>query len=423
MKNLTHVGTRKLLAACALVALTAAESACLQGESGGTPSSLGDSSQASFAVPVTASPGGGACGRSAKSDGWSMRVDRVSDGVVVSPPFAEPVKLVARDGAYVPESSQLELDASTSSDIQLESWSRLSLDFAAASGSGQGRMDYGADIASSCDLSASIALANDVTPPKLTARSPDLFASAVLPWEPRTLEASEPYEGTMDTSALFGASAPRPTFTPLTTHAFAPAKERGVVMFLGDWDRAPSLTVTTPVVVDPSGNASAPTTVQFGGATVAARASASLAWPLVGAAPFTWGGAASTDGCETGETCFRIHAERFPCDSGSIGGLATRLSPGRTLHVRLRAMGTRSLIQMAVPGRAPQFLDAPSVQKGADSGWIDVRAPIPDGAPEVGIAISAGGTGAAISAYGKGWCFSSDATDETLLVERIETLP
>ena len=309
-----------------------------------------------------------------------------------------------------------------------------------------GRSDETAgDVAIEYQLVGTMTLTADTTAPTMRAIANAPFATVSLPWDARVAQASEPYEEHLTLDALVGSghAAADFTLTPLAESLWhGTEKERGVSFVARDWDAVADLAFTPPLLTDLAGNKSAGVgALPYGGVKVVPHGIGTWAADDGKPAAFLWGTAAvTTTGCASG-SCVAIGPFdlSYAC-SASQGGLATRLTgSGSGRMVRVRAIASPTVAgsggppskqflywTFTSPGQAPptsmqvsSALWGTAAADGSyDTGWQWFLAAGPTSGPEVGIALSAGGTGSVSCGGSSG--FTPPPYRTTVFVQQID---
>lgn len=335
--------------------------------------------------------------------------------------------------------------ATSSGGATWETWKSVTLNFDAAGrpvdGTMEGELSVSeGDVIWMGALTAKVTFAPDETAPTFRASSSAGFASVALPWDDRTIEASEPYANTLNLPAFLGKDAGKWRATPLTQKTWVGDTTRGYLLRLLDWDAPLPLSVATPAASDLEGNVAANAgSMKLEGRSVARRAVPYLRFDDYAGAATSWGAAKPSTSCRSGTSCIEIGPFRASyCNTGSKGGIATRL-PGGTgiVNATVRMTGKRiasygggsvppGMIKLAVarPGEVPVVapdsdLHPTITDGGLDTGWVKISAVAPGGS-ETGIALGVGGTGVASGCYGYPM---PEEWELTVYVDAIEMMP
>jgi hypothetical protein len=275
---------------------------------------------------------------------------------------------------------------------------------------------FAGDVGTSGTATATITLAADAVAPTWRASAAASFANRALPWDARTVEASEPYEGQADFATLFpGAARADFDVTPFATAAAwgAPAttRERGVTLVAKRWDAVAALRARGAPVVDVAGNVALAAELPFDGIGVDSMAASSLPAGAAGGRP--WGDVKGQSDCGDGKPCLVVGPfQQSYCGGGSAGGVAARLRGAghATFRVRITAKsdfgggpaGQNVLHVLATnPGSKPAtdtlaFPTTASADGTYDTGWKTITVTTPNAtASETGVAVGAGGVGSA----------------------------
>jgi hypothetical protein len=309
------------------------------------------------------------------------------------------------------------------------------------------------DVAWDGTVTATVAFDRDTIGPSWRWSGATPFATVTLPWDPRTVEASEPYEESIGIDRMIAGSIDPSAVdaTSITSAAHGETRDRGATFTLIDWNLSGSLGATEALVHDFANNVTTftkPSTF-IPGVDVALRSTPSWGPADGGAAATTWGSTSIVEadcaGCEPEMVLGPVHAGG--CAPGSEGGLAIRLPASGPYLVRLSVhakpppypspepppgVSTFLHVQLVNPGKNPIDVDlssvkwpsTPATDGSYDSGFVDVYA-TPSGAfPETGIAISAGGLGTTNPCFGGGGGPAVPATWSGLVtVEHIVQAP
>lgn len=275
---------------------------------------------------------------------------------------------------------------------------------------------FAGDVGTTGTATATIALAADTVAPTWHANAAASFANQALPWDARTVEASEPYEGQAAFETLFpGAARVDFDVTPFATAVAwgspATTRERGVTVMARRWDAVAPLRARGAPVVDVAGNLAVVGDLSSGGIGVDLLAASSLPAGAAGGSP--WGDAKTLSDCGDGKPCLVIGPFRQSyCGGGSAGGVAARLRGAGHASFRVRLTARSSYgggpsgqavahVLATNPGAKPAtdtlaFPTSASPDGTYDTGWKTISVATPNAAAsETGIAVSAGGVGSA----------------------------
>jgi hypothetical protein len=273
---------------------------------------------------------------------------------------------------------------------------------------------FSGDVGMNGTAEARFTITPDRRAPTWRAEASASFASVALPWDVRTILASEPYEETLHLASMHATSTVEvtPIATAILWGTSPRDRQRGLSIRAGDWDSAPGLRVSPDVVRDFAGNAAATSAPTGFGGVVVKLLESSVLEPNEGLAT-TWGATKVTKDAD-GKAVYAIGPFTHSyCSRRSAGGLAARLVGSGAASVLVRAVATPKglgggglpvsqvvYVQTATIG-APPRTDGSAVKwpttAGAggvfDTGWTTVTLATPGSGAETGVAVSAGGTG------------------------------
>ena len=424
---------------------------------------------ASYTMRITASTrtwssGGPSPEPGDPTSGWSGRLDLDPGGrgapahAVMLPTFDDGTTLEAPSGntiTFTAKDALLRISGYGGFQNVSDSYDTFTLqvssDGTPYAGTLSGRtMATSGDVAWDGKVTATVAFEQDGVGPTWRWSGETSFASVTLPWDLRTIEASEPYEETLTIDRLVASTFSDGTIDAkaIDAQAHGTTLQRGMRFSLLDWNLSDTLSANEALVHDFAKNETMRTKplAKIPGVAVALRPTPSWAPDDGGPRETTWGSAnvveADCTSCPAEMVLGPVHAGG--CAPGSEAGVAVRLPASGPYYVRLRLHVTPPPypmdsppgvsgfvhVQLVNPGKKPIDVDlsaikwpaTPAADGSYDSGFVDVLANPGGEFPETGIAVSGGGLGT-FNPCGLGGPMMPASWSGTVTVEHIVQIP